>query len=614
MSAATSAPPALSHQQRVFTMVAALLGLLLAALDQTIVATAGPQIQKELDIPASLYVWITTAYLVASTVLVPIYGKLSDRYGRKNILLIGISIFLAGSFFCGISQTALQLILSRAVQGAGSASLFTTAFAVVADLFPPTERGKYQGLFGAVFGLSSVLGPLVGGLITDHPRLGWHWAFFLNLPIGAIAISFIVTKMPPLRRGRASGPIDIAGAFALVISLVPLLLALSLGKSEGAVGRSGYDWGSWQILVMLSLFAIGLVAFLRLERRAEDPILDLSLFRNRTFAIGTLASFVVGGCFLSAIVFLPLFMVNVAGLSATSSGLTATPLTLGIVFGNIVVGQLVSRLGSYKPILVASLVLLTAAYAVLGLTLSITSTQGEVTLKMVLVGLGLGPSIPLFTLAIQNAVRPQQIGVATSMATFSRSMGSTIGIAVIGTIFANALGAAMHERMSAATAGLPAALRAQMPGGNEAGAGLAGGEEAASPAAFDAAAIKARISTSFEAQRALATAALRDRDPRALEELRQSPRLPGFIKEQLAPGLELSPRLFELALSRIDAAEQQALTGIDQLSLAFRGAFAEAIVKIFRTCIFIALLGLLVTLFLPAIPLRRTNDPAPISE
>jgi EmrB/QacA subfamily drug resistance transporter len=435
--------PGLTFQHKAFTMAATLLGLLLAALDQTIVATAGPQIQRELHIDPSLYVWITTAYLVASTVLVPIWGKLSDTLGRRIILFAGVAIFLIGSALCGGAQTSLQLILFRAVQGVGAGSLFTTAFAVIADLFSPVERGKYQGMFGAVFGLSSVVGPLAGGFITDH--IGWHWVFFINLPIGAIALLFILARMPPLKREGAGGRLDLLGAAALIIAIVPLLLALSLGHGED--GRTiGWGWTSWPIAAMFAVFGIGLIMFLAIERRAENPVVDLSLFRDRAFLMGSLATFVSGSTFLAAVVFLPLFMVNVVGLSATRSGLTTTPLTLGIVGGNMLVGLLVSRVGRYKAILVASLGLAVASFAAFGFTLSVHSTQAEVSLKMVLLGIGIGPSIPLFTLALQSAVPPRRIGVATSMAMFSRQMGATVGLAVLGTVFAAALasGLAAH--------------------------------------------------------------------------------------------------------------------------------------------------------------------------
>ena len=431
--------PELTPQERLFTLLGTLLGLLLAALDQTIVATAGPAIQRDLSIEPSLYVWITTAYLVTSTVFVPIYGKLSDLYGRKPVLFAAISIFLLGSLLCGLAQSAVQLILFRALQGLGSAGLFTTAFAIIADIFPPAVRGRYTGLFGAVFGLSSVVGPLVGGFLTDN--ISWHWVFFVNLPVGAVALAFIVLRMPLLRLSRRRPVIDYLGAAWLLVFTVPLLLALSLGKTQLSPGETGYLWGSWQILGMFALALAGLAGFLLTERRVKEPILPLSLFANRTFAVGNAASFVLGAGFLAAIVFLPLFMVIVVGLSATNSGLTVTPLTFGIVFGNVISGQLVSRFGRYKPLMLAGIVLLTAAFTIMGFTLTPDSSQAEVTLKMILMGLGLGPAIPLYTLAIQNAVPPQMTGVASSSALFFRSMGSTIGVAVLGSIFANTFSA-----------------------------------------------------------------------------------------------------------------------------------------------------------------------------
>jgi EmrB/QacA subfamily drug resistance transporter len=437
---ATAAPPALSRQQRVFTLTGVLLGMLLAALDQTIVATAGPAIQRDLGIPPSLYVWLTTAYLVSSTVMVPIYGKLSDVLGRKPILLVGVVVFLGGSLLCALSRSPAALIAARAVQGLGSASLFTSAFAVVADIFPPAVRGRYTGIFGGVWGLASVVGPLLGGVLTD--RLSWHWVFLVNLPVGAVAIAFIALRMPRLRRPDA-GPlrVDFAGALALVLAVVPLLFALSLGRSaSGQPAGGGYWWGSWPMLVLLALAALGITAFVLVERRAADPLLDPRLFRNRVFAWGNAAVFTVNASFFAAIVFLPLFLVHVVGLSATGSGLTMTPLTLALVAGNVLSGQMVSRLGRYRGLMLGALALLAGAFAVMGLTLDVGSTQLGVTLKMILVGLGLGPSIPLYTLAIQNAVPPRQIGVATASATFFRQMGATVGVAVLGTVFASSLG------------------------------------------------------------------------------------------------------------------------------------------------------------------------------
>ncbi len=529
---AAPAIPELTQQEKTFTLVGALLGLLLAALDQTIVATAGPAIQKDLNIEQSLYTWITTAYLVTSTMMVPIYGKLSDIYGRKPILLTGIGIFLVGSVLCGLSSAPWMIIASRAVQGLGSAALFTSAFAIISDIFPPAVRGRYTGLFGAVFGLSSVIGPLAGGFLTDN--FSWHWVFYVNLPIGAIALAFIVSKMPKLQLVQSKPTIDFLGAFFLLITVVPLLLALSLGKTTITPGETGFLWGSWQILGMFAVGLVSLVAFLLTEQRVKDPILDLKLFNIRTFAIGNLAAFVLGAGFLAGIVFLPLFMVIVVGLSATNSGLTIMPLTFGIVAGNIVSGQLVSRIGRYKPLMLIALVLLMIAFVVMGFTLTPNSSQLEVTLKMILVGIGLGPSIPLYTLAIQNAVPPQSIGVATSSATFFRQMGSTIGVAILGTVFATTLSNEIKPRTDAITASLPTAMRSQF---NFSGG--AGGE-GASPRNFDATKIKAtataNITKAFDDQQATLTAAIRDNDPTAIKKLLENPQLPEQLKKALEGG------------------------------------------------------------------------------
>jgi EmrB/QacA subfamily drug resistance transporter len=545
----------LSKAQKVFTMLGALLGLLLAALDQTIVATAGPRIQKDLHIEPALYVWITTSYLVASTVLVPIYGKLSDLYGRRRILLTAIGIFLAGSAACGVSQNAMQLIAFRAIQGAGSAGLFTSAFAVVADLFPPAERGKWQGMFGAAFGLSSVVGPLLGGFITD--TFGWNWVFYVNVPIGVVAVSFILSHMPPLRPELAHRPrLDIAGAIALAVGALPLLLALSLGHAEG-LGTSGWPWMSWQILGLFATSLAGAIAFVFIEARAESPIIDLKLFRIKTVAIGSAAAFVIGGSFLGAIVFLPLFMVNVVGVSATAAGLTTTPLTFGIVAANITAGQAVSRVGKYKGILIGSLVVQCASFVLLAMTLSPESTRAHVSLKMILLGIGLGPSIPLFTLAIQTAVPVQEIGIATAAATFFRQMGGTIGIAIVGTIFATSFAASLDRDM-------PADARAQMAQHQ----GEAGDGDAR--VAFDVKKIEAKADADIDAS--------------------------AMSPEQKA------------------AAKARAHERIETVGRVFKVAFTEALVKAFWVSLAIALLGLLLTAFLPALPLRAGPKPPAAGE
>jgi EmrB/QacA subfamily drug resistance transporter len=569
----------LTRAQKAVTMTGVLLALLLAALDQTIVATAGPAMQVDLRIDAAHYPWLTTAYLVASTVMLPIYGKLSDIFGRKPILVVGIVLFVTGSVLCGLSRTSLHVILARVVQGLGSASLFTSAFTVVADLFPPSVRGKYQGLTGAVFALSSVVGPLLGGFLTD--AFSWHWVFFINLPVGVVALAFILVKMPALHptAGETRPRLDLAGALALMLAVVPLLLALSLGRGGSAPTSEtgGYPWGSGRILGLFALSAVGFGLFVLAERRAADPLIDLDLFRNRIFAVGNATVFILGAGFLSAVVFLPLFMVNVVGLSATRSGLTLTPLTLGVVAGNVLAGQLVSRIGHYRLLMLGSLVVLTVGYALMGFTLTPGSTQAEVTAKMVLVGVGMGPSLPLYTLAIQNAVPPGQVGVATSAVTFFRQIGSTIGVALLGTVFAATLATSMNEGTAKALARLPPEVREQL---QASGTGGSGGEGLESGQGFPAKQLEANLRASFTA---------REREVVS--------RLEGPARTE--------------AMSRLRAEEARTLAAVDEVGQALKDGFTEAISAIYRIAIFISVLGFLLTLFLPERPLRRTNAPLP---
>ncbi len=674
----------LTGSQKALTLAGTMLALFLAALDQNIVATAGPEIQRALAIEPSLYVWITTSYMVASTVFVPIYGKLSDLYGRKRILLFGICVFLLASVLCGLSQTAGQLIVCRAIQGMGSASLFTSAFAVVADIFPPAERGKYTGLFGSVFALASIVGPLAGGFITDH--WGWHWVFLINLPLGMLAVAFIATRMPPLRANADKPPrVDVLGALCLALTVVPLLFALSFGRTMLRPHDTGFLWGSWQIAALFLASAVGLVAFLFVERRVEEPLLDLKLFQNRVFAVGNLTMFTMGAAFMSPMVFLPLYMVNVVGTSATGSGLTTMPLVFGIVTGNIISGQLVSRLGKYKPLMLVGLVILLGAFAVMGFTLHADSTQSEVTLKMILVGLGLGPSIPLYTIAIQNSVTPRQIGVATSSVTFFRQMGATVGIAIAGSMFANALAQGMAEKVAVATQGLPPSLAEQFQ--KRAQGGPTAGAEGEGPhdLHFDTATAKEKVRAQLDVAKQATHKALLG-DATAIALVKQSPLADARLKTMLEVGgpRAMVKRSYEAMWQRVVAAstqsgpeawqalkgasdwprevrqrlnvipyealkqpvqreevlrgvkqsldeaqgvaeekaEVQALesveraiaeakskveTAIDAVGWGMKQAFTDAISLVYRVAWVVAFLGLLLTLALPQLPLRKSN-------
>ncbi|GAA5502544.1 putative multidrug resistance protein MdtD [Deinococcus xinjiangensis] len=428
----------LDHRTKMMILFGVLLGLFLSALDQTIVGTAMPRIISELK-GLNLYSWVTTAYLLANTALVPIYGKLSDLYGRKPILMFGIFVFLLGSALCGMSgepflgnlfgSPMMQLVVFRGLQGAGGAALGSVAFAIIADLFEPADRPRYQGLFGAVFGLSSVIGPLAGGWLTDH--VSWRWVFYVNLPLGILALTFLWLKMPRLQSGLKA-TVDWLGAFLILVFAVPLLLALTWGAD------GNYAWGSPTILGMFALSAAALVAFLFVESRHPSPIIPLNLFKNPTFAWGSLARFLFGAAFMGAILFLSLYLVQVQGVSATKAGTATIPLTFGLIAGAITSGQIASRMGRYKPLMLIGLSLMMLGFYFLS-NLNADTSYNSVILRMILLGLGIGPAMPLYTTALQLSVKPWEIGVATSSGQFFQQMGSTIGVAIFGAVLTTSL-------------------------------------------------------------------------------------------------------------------------------------------------------------------------------
>ncbi|CAN5238785.1 N/A [soil metagenome] len=441
-------PQDFSPLERRVTLIALMIVFLLSALDQTIVATAMPRIVAQLS-GLDLYPWVTTAYLLASTVMVPIYGKLSDIFGRKPILVIGIVLFMIGSVLCGMSGEfgdlpligggMPQLIVFRAIQGLGGAGLITSAFAVIADLYPPRERAKMGGLFGSVFGLASVAGPLIGGFFTDLPTVhlaglaiaGWRWVFYINLPLAGLALFMVLIEMPRLTH-RIGGRIDFAGAGLLLTTFVPLLLALSWGGTAG--------WMSPHILALLGGSAISMVAFLLVEARVDNPIVSLDLFRNRTFATANLSAFLMFMAFMGMVSFLPLYMQLGLGLSATTSGLAMTPLTIGLIAASTVSGFIVNRLGRYKEVMVGG----AATTALAAFLLSQTPPDAslfDLMWRVTLLGLGLGPAQSVFNLAAQNAVERRQLGVATSAGQFFRQVGSTVGVAVFGAVLTHNLAA-----------------------------------------------------------------------------------------------------------------------------------------------------------------------------
>jgi EmrB/QacA subfamily drug resistance transporter len=435
--------PGLSEDQqeaRRITVIALIIVLLLGALDQTVVSTAMPRIVAQLQ-GLALYAWVTTVYLLSSTVMVPIWGKLGDLYGRKAVLIWGVSIFILGSALCGMSASMVQLILFRGLQGIGGGALFTSAFGVIADLYPPRERGKMSGYFGGVFALASIVGPLIGGFFTEHGTLhiggltiaGWRWVFYVNLPLSALALFMIIARTPGLKAGRG-GKVDVVGAALVVTAFVPLLLALTWGGHL-------YSWASPQIIGLLALAAASLAAFVLVELKASEPILPLDLFGNRVFSLTNAAAFVISMAFFGAITFLPLYLQLGLGVSATQSGMIMLPMMFGLILSSTISGRLVTKIGRYKPMMLFGAVMMLAGIFLMTQLGPDTKPWWDVAPRVFVLGVGLGPAQGLFALAAQNAVPPTRIGVATSSSQFFRQIGSTVGVAVFGAVMTHALAA-----------------------------------------------------------------------------------------------------------------------------------------------------------------------------
>lgn len=415
---------------------ALLLGMLLAALDQTIVSTALPTIVSDLGGLDHLS-WVVTAYLLAATAATPLWGKLGDQYGRKKLFQTAIVIFLVGSALCGLAQSMPQLIGFRALQGLGGGGLMVLSMAIVGDIVTPRERGKYQGLFGAVFGVTSVLGPLLGGFFTQH--LSWRWVFYINLPIGVVALLVIAAVLHiPVRRTKHT--IDYLGTFLIAAVATALVLVASLGGSTWA-------WGSLPIIALAVLAVVLLVAFVATERRAVEPVLPLKLFRIRTFTLVAVISFVIGFAMFGAMTYLPTFLQVVHGITPTLSGVHMLPMVFGLLITSTGSGQIVSRTGHWKVFPVTGTAL-TAVGLLLLSQLSRSSSTWTMSLYFFVFGAGLGLVMQVLVLAVQNAVGYEDLGVATSGATFFRSIGASFGVAVFGTIFTNRLTGKLEAALS----------------------------------------------------------------------------------------------------------------------------------------------------------------------
>jgi EmrB/QacA subfamily drug resistance transporter len=430
----TASPSTTAPRAGVRMIFAALmLGMFLAALDQTIVSTALPTIVGDLGGLNHLS-WVVTAYLLASTVSTPIYGKLGDMYGRKHIYLAAILIFLAGSMLAGLSQSMAELIGFRAVQGIGAGGLIVTAQAIIADIVPPRERGRYMGLIGAVFGVSSVAGPLLGGFFVDN--LSWRWVFYVNMPIGAVAIAIVALRLH-LRVVRHRHRIDYFGAGLLAGGVSALILVTTWGGNQ-------YRWGSGTILALTVVGVLLLAAFVWQERRAKEPVIPLDLFQSRIFNVSSAMGFAIGMAMFGAIVFIPLYLQLVYGASPTASGLRMIPLMAGLLVAAIFSGRLISRIGRYKVFPIVGTAVLIVGMLLLS-RLGIGTAPWLASAYMVVVGVGIGLVMQVLVLVVQNDARPSEIGVATSTATFFRSVGGSFGVALFGAIFASRLTNALEQ-------------------------------------------------------------------------------------------------------------------------------------------------------------------------
>jgi EmrB/QacA subfamily drug resistance transporter len=440
-AASADEPHYLSHREILVVLFGLMAGVLLAALDQSIVGTALPRIVSELGGLDQL-AWVVTAYLLTATAATPLWGKISDLYGRRLVFQAAILIFLAGSALCGLSQNLPQLIAFRALQGIGGGGLMAIALSIIGDIIPPRERGRYQGYFGAVFGVASVAGPLLGGWFTDGP--GWRWIFYLNLPVGiaALAVTSLALRLPAVRREHA---IDYTGAIVIVLGVTSLLLYLDWAGPENG-------WFAPAPLALLSA-ALGMIAlFVFVERRAAEPIIPLRLFRNPVFAVGNVYGFLAGVAMFGAIIFLPLYLQVVMGMSPTQSGLAMLPAVLGILTTSIVSGRLITRTGRYKIFPILGAAILVAALLLMS-RLQVDTPYWRLALYELAFGAGLGMTMQTIVTAVQNAVELRDLGSATGATTFFRQMGGTIGAAVFGAILSSRLAFHLSAQFGGAAPG-----------------------------------------------------------------------------------------------------------------------------------------------------------------
>ncbi|OFW81308.1 MAG: MFS transporter [Alicyclobacillus sp. RIFOXYA1_FULL_53_8] len=403
-------------------------GLLLSSLDQTIVATAMPTVVKDLG-GLSLYSWAFTIYMLTQTSAIPILGKMADLYGRRRIYLIGMGFFVAGSALAGLSTSMLELIIFRGIQGIGAGALMTLTMTIIGDVFPPNKQGKMQGLFGATFAFSSIAGPAVGGFITQH--ISWHWIFYINLPFGIVSAVILAMFLKETKATKKPS-VDWWGALLLTGGVISILLATVLVSNSGQGSGAIYTWGSPKVLALIFTGLLILAAFVWVESKVKEPIIPLSLFKNRVISVSSVAGFFMGVGMFGAISYIPLFVQAVIGTTPSMAGYVLTPMMLSMVVSSIVGGRLVSRL-PYRTITAIAFLLIGGGFALLA-KMNMHTTGTEVIVYMMIIGLGLGILMPTFMISVQNAVDYSQRSVATASSTFFRSIGGTLGVGVMGAV------------------------------------------------------------------------------------------------------------------------------------------------------------------------------------
>jgi EmrB/QacA subfamily drug resistance transporter len=445
-------PAEMTRNARILATLGIALAMFLAALDQTIVGTALPRIVAELQ-GLDYYAWVATSYMVASTVMTPISGKLGDLFGRKPALLIGIVGFVLASALCGQAQDMAELIAFRGIQGLFGGVLFANVFASVADLFDPKTRARVQGIFGGIFGIASVVGPVVGGYLTDN--LTWRWVFYVNVPVGIIALLAVFFFLPSVAHKASWRDIDFLGAVTLTATLVPLLVGLSITRD--------HDWGSLEVLGLLALAAVMGVIFFVIEQREKHAIVPFGLWRNRTFAVSMITSFFVAFGMFGAILYVPLIYQGVLGIPATNSGLLITPMMVGLVSASLLSGQIITRIERYRLVgTIGILVMMTGLWLLSQITTG--SSEIEVVRDLVLVGAGLGTTFPLYINASQGAVPRQYLGVVSSQIQFWRNIGGTIGVAILGAVLSHDLPRRIQDAVTSLN--LPPQALAAIPTGS----------------------------------------------------------------------------------------------------------------------------------------------------